>query len=47
MNGLILPVGEHHQAIFVFLVRFDRFFEQVDLVTATLEVHVASFPWFV
>lgn len=42
-----LPVGEHHQSIGVVLVRLKRLLEQVNFVSATLEVHVSPFPWLV
>jgi hypothetical protein len=42
-----LPIGEHYQTILVVLVRFECIFQQVNLVTATLEVHVTTFPWLI
>lgn len=44
---LDLPIGEHHQAILFALVRLESFFQQVNLVTATLKVHVTTLPWLI
>lgn len=46
-NFEALPICEHHQAVFIALVRLDCFFQQVDFVAATLKVHIAALPWHV